>query len=180
MDEILTPRLRLRALSERDLADFHAYLSDPEVAVSAGWKPQVSRQDSLVLLTAFIADGSQWGIERADTRRLVGNIGLIEDERRYGVPGVRAVAYMLARPAWGQGFATEALRGVLEYAFTRLDLSLVSLYHFVPNQRSLRVAEKCGFRREGVLRLAQKLYDGQLMDSVCYSLTKQEYTHRRL
>ncbi|MCL1873668.1 MAG: GNAT family N-acetyltransferase [Clostridiales bacterium] len=66
---------------------------------------------------------------------------------------------------------TEAVK----YAFDELNIDVLSIYHRPANIRSQRVIEKCGFKYEGILRQANKVYDGQIFDDVCYSMLKPEY-----
>ena len=66
---------------------------------------------------------------------------------------------------------------MLDYAFSKLQLELVSCSHFLDNNQSRRVIEKLGFQYEGVLRQGFRIYDGSILDLVVYSLTRQEYAH---
>ena len=56
---------------------------------------------------------------------------------------------------------------------------MLTVYHFPWNDRSRRVIEKCGFRKEGTLRESFVRFDGTLMDEVCYSLTVEEWKEGR-
>ena len=75
---------------------------------------------------------------------------------------------------------TEAAKAALAYAFEEEKLQMVSVFHFPFNGRSRRVIEKCGFRREGFLRMATCQYNGKILDEVCYSLTADEYWAERM
>jgi len=59
--------------------------------------------------------------------------------------------------------------------FEEEELDIISCYHYPFNIRSKRVIEKCGFKYEGTLRLASKIYDGSIYDNACYSITKEDY-----
>ena len=85
------------------------------------------------------------------------------------------IGYVLSDKFWGNGYVPEATKRVLEYAFDELDLNIISVYHFPFNERSKRVIEKSGFKFEGVLRLASTLPNGEIVDHVCYSMTKEEF-----
>jgi len=85
------------------------------------------------------------------------------------------LGYVLAESYWGKGYTTEAAKRLIQYAFEELNIDLLSVYHYPHNIRSKRVIEKCGFHYEGTLRLASTIYNGNVYDSVCYSLTKEEY-----
>ena len=79
---------------------------------------------------------------------LVGGIGLRihPDDRR------AELGYWLGEPYWGQGYATEACRAVLAFAFATLNLHRVHACHFARNPASARILAKIGMQQEGVLR----------------------------
>jgi RimJ/RimL family protein N-acetyltransferase len=79
------------------------------------------------------------------------------------------IGYFVAEPFWGRGIATEAVRGLSAYAFdTFPELVRIHAAVFAWNVASMRVLEKAGYEREGVLR--QSVWkDGELVDSVLYA-----------
>jgi ribosomal-protein-alanine N-acetyltransferase len=84
----------------------------------------------------------------------------------------RAVTgYVLARDAWGKGYATEALNAIVDVASWIHVVRLYALCH--PEHRaSWRVLEKCRFTREGTLRRYAEfpnLSPGELSDVFCYA-----------
>jgi putative acetyltransferase len=174
METLITERLVLRPFRKEDLDDFYEYAKNPSVGPNAGWKPHESKEESREILERFIAEEESWAIIHKDTDKLIGSIGLHNDARRNN-SRVKMLGYVLDEAYWGQGIMTEAAKRVLKYAFENLDLNLVSVYHYPSNIRSKRVIEKCGFHYEGTLRRANELYDGSIHDSMCYSLTKEEY-----
>lgn len=169
-----TERLILRPFFESDLDDFFEYARNPNVGPNAGWKPHEQKAESLVVLLDFIQKEEVWAIVDRDERKLIGSIGLHPDRRRIN-RNSRMLGYALAEPFWGRGLMTEAARQVLHHAYCELGLDLVSVCHFPFNQRSRRIIEKCGFTFEGTLRLATSLYDGNVYDDMCYSMTRAEY-----
>lgn len=70
---------------------------------------------------------------------------------------------------------TEAVKAILEYAFNQLKVDLISAFHFPNNINSKRVIEKCGFEYECTIKQGYKRYDGEIFDTVCYSLLRIEY-----
>lgn len=77
------------------------------------------------------------------------------------------IGYWLGERFWGRGIATEAVRVVTEHAFT-LDIDRVHAQVYAYNPASMRVLEKAGFEREGVLRKSI-FKDGKTIDSVLYA-----------
>jgi RimJ/RimL family protein N-acetyltransferase/catechol 2,3-dioxygenase-like lactoylglutathione lyase family enzyme len=84
------------------------------------------------------------------------------------------LGYVLDKASWGQGFVAEAVRGALAHGFGRLKLQRIWLEIDPRNQGSIRVAEKCGFEREGVARKSFFL-DGAYLDSVFYALLYEDW-----
>ena len=54
-------------------------------------------------------------------------------------------------------------------------LELISVYHYPFNEGSKRVIEKCGFKYEGTLRQSSTIYNGDVYDDVCYSMTIEDF-----
>jgi RimJ/RimL family protein N-acetyltransferase len=97
------------------------------------------------------ADGSRAGfaIVDAENGAFLGMIALVQIDRA----GRQAEAgYVVAPQARGRGIAARALRLLTEWALGELELERVELRISTDNVASIRVAERCGFVREGVLR----------------------------
>ena len=151
-ERVETQRLILRKPG-RDDADaiFAGYASDPEVTRLLGWP----RHTSLEVTRSFLEFCElEWGrspagpylIESRNDGLLIGSTGLA-----FETPSRAATGYVLAKDAWGKGYATEALRAVTNIA---RDVGVVRLYALChpDNPASWHVLEKCGFSREGLLR----------------------------
>lgn len=103
----------------------------------------------------FIAtQQQQWREDRGGTWHitldgaLVGGIGLHDFSRTHAHC---ELGYWIAHPLWGRGYATEAARRVLAYAFA-LGMHRVQATHLTRNPASGRVMQKLGMRHEGTLR----------------------------
>ena len=105
----------------------------------------------------------------------VGGIGIIADD---GICcKTEDFGYCIGEPFWGKGMPTAAGKAMVDYAFLNLPFSILQAVVFAWNPPSMRVLEKLGFVREGVLK--QSIYkDGQLIDSVMYALTNDDYLSR--
>ena len=178
MRAITTQRLVLRPPKGSDLNDFYEYAKNPNVGPAAGWKPHADTRESLEILTWFIRDGNVWSIVDKLTGKMIGTVGLINDERRKN-DGVKMLGYALNEHYWGQGIATEAARAVIEYGFSEERINMITVYHFTFNKRSKSVIAKCGFKFEGVLRGAFTSYDGSIYDEACYSITREEFIKQK-
>lgn len=87
------------------------------------------------------------------------------------------LGYGLHPDWWGRGLATEAVHAMLSFGFATLGLHRVFATADVSNERSWRVMERVGMRREGVLR-GDKLVRGEWRDSVLYAILAEEYAAR--
>ena len=112
------------------------------------------------------SEGRHGALAIADTSddTFLGAIGLgpIDEHRA-------SIGYWVVPAERGRGVATDAVRLLGRWALPRLSLQRLELYHFVGNDVSGRVAEKVGFRREGILR-AYVVLRGEPRDCVMYSL----------
>ena len=72
----------------------------------------------------------------------------------------------------GQGYGTEALRHVVDYAFNKLDLILIGLTVFPSNQRAIRAYEKVGFQKIEILEDSWLLPDGGYADMWLMELSR--------
>jgi RimJ/RimL family protein N-acetyltransferase len=80
--------------------------------------------------------------------------------------------YWLSRAFWGRGIMTAAVRATVAHVFDTFDLERLEAPVFAWNPASMRVLEKCGFEREGVLRRSI-FKEGQLIDAVLYARLRQ-------
>jgi RimJ/RimL family protein N-acetyltransferase len=78
------------------------------------------------------------------------------------------IGYWLGESCWGRGIATDAVRAVAALALGRLGYVRLEAPVFAWNPASMRVLEKCGFIREGVMRKSV-FKDGEIIDSVLYA-----------
>lgn len=182
METLSTKRLLLRPWTMDDVEAFYLYASSPEVGPAAGWKPHESLEESREILEKWTGRDYPdiiFALEEKDTGSIVGSIGLHTDTHRARNAKCRMLGYCIAKEYWGKGFATEAANAVMDYAFQRLQVKLLTVDHYVDNMGSRRVIEKCGFRYEGTLRRALQIYDGSYKDTCFYSMSAAEYRLRR-
>lgn len=108
-----------------------------------------------------------WAIRRAQDGFLVGGIGFVGF--KVGESHQAEIGYFLAKPYWGQGLMTEAVKKVTEYGFTEFGLIRITapIFHF--NVGSARVLEKAGYQCEGRLRSHYKK-DGKILDGILYAI----------
>lgn len=98
------------------------------------------------------------------------NIGNI----RYGVSQSAQVGYWMGAPHAGKGFMQDAIGALLSHAFGRMRLHRIEAACIPGNARSIRVLEKAGFTREGLLRSYLRI-NGVWQDHYIYSLIAEEH-----
>ena len=175
MPDLRTPRLKLRKLTMRDAQDIYRYSRDPEVARHVLWDAHRSIGDSRAFLRWMTHryrthEPASWGIELKETGRIIGTIGVMA-----WVPDHHCaeVGYSLGRKWWRQGYASEALAELLNRLFAEPGVNRVEAMCDVRNPASARVMEKCGMRREGILR--QRVYNkGEAVDVLLYAAVRSD------
>ncbi len=176
--EIKTKRLLLRPVLETDAEDMYEYSKNPNVGPNAGWAPHKSIEETAEVIKAiFLNKDGIFSIVVPETGKVIGSVGLIQDPMRENEKALM-IGYALGEEYWGKGIMTEAAQAVIKYGFEELGLELVSARYYPHNNASKRILEKCGMVYEGTLRRGEKLFDGQILDLVCCSVTKEEFFNR--
>ena len=147
-------RLILRDFVEEDLAHVYAIRSDPEVARFMDFAPETLEQTRGWLNGVIThsrerkapSDGYNLAVVLGATGRVIGWVGFGESERFPPGSGEHGVGYMIARAHWRQGYASEALRAVIDFSFRSLGARRVSAWCWADNAASARVMEKAGMR----------------------------------
>lgn len=171
---IETDRLRLRLPTLNDAEEiFLKYAQDPEVTKFAEWTPH----SNIMVTREFIRrcvqrleNGSAFPkvIELKSNHELIGMIDLRLEKHRADF------GYVIAREYWGNGYATEALKVVVDLALSQESIFRVWAVCDVKNIASARVMEKVGLEREGVLRryIVHPSISDEPRDCFSYSIVK--------
>ncbi|WP_431028000.1 GNAT family N-acetyltransferase [Lysinibacillus sp. LZ02] len=118
-----------------------------------------------------------FGIYEKDSEKLIGHISLYAIKR---MPYSSAfVGYSMDQHFVGRGIATEAVKLVVELAFASLKLHRVEAYIAPENISSIRVIEKAGFAREGLLRKLLFI-NGEWVDHYMYAMLQEEYLQKKV
>lgn len=177
--EIKTERLRLRTLMLGDLDKVHELHSIPETDHynTLGIPTAVEQTRSIVF---------EWMDAEKEPRKrytfyvedyagyFVGLFGLV-----LGKPRFRNLEmwFKFHPNYWNRGYATEAVKNVLEFCFNELNMHRVEAGCATGNRASARVMEKAGMTREGIKRKNLPIR-GEWVDAYMYSILKEEYNKR--
>ncbi|MBI1246574.1 GNAT family N-acetyltransferase [bacterium] len=110
-------------------------------------------------------------IEEIESGRVIGtiNITILSPSDRQG-----SIGFTLLASFRGQGLATEATRAAIQFGFEHLDLHRITSQCDARNERSWKLMERVGMRREGHFR-HDSIEDGQWIDSFFYALLEDEW-----
>jgi ribosomal-protein-alanine N-acetyltransferase len=152
---LMTERLVLRRFRPEDWGDVHGYGTDPEVVRFMDWGPNTPDETTVWLdrmIGAYDARPQTqfpFAVQRSADGHLIGAVELqvVSEEHARG-----EIGYVLARDAWGHGYATEAAAALLRFGFDRLGLRRISATCDPENIASARILEKIGMDFEGRLR----------------------------
>lgn len=174
-----TERLVLRETADHDVDAVFAMERDP-IAMRYWSRPPMQERSeaeaSVWRAKGFFPsrDALRWSIARPSDDRMLGHVSLFNFSEQSG----RAdIGYGLAREHWGQGFMHEALTAVLDYAFGPLRLRRLEADTDPRNLSSLRVLERLGFAREGLLRERWQVGE-EISDTAFLGLLAREWRAR--
>jgi ribosomal-protein-alanine N-acetyltransferase len=189
---IETERLTLRRLLPEDAAQmYHNWARDPQVTRYLRWQPHTSADDTLQLLRLWEplyqnADYYQWAIVEKSTQIVFGSISLFDnrtqekcDPAMWKTPGLDfsqgewEPGYCIGRDWWGKGYATEALRAVVNFWFRDVGGSWLACSHAAKNPASGHVMKKVGFKMDHGA-FYHKFYGIPVLCKV-YCLTKEAF-----
>lgn len=172
-----TDRLRLRHPEEGDLGDLFGIFGNAELMRYWSHVPWENDSDAVKYLKE-INEGFdertlfQWAITVQGEDRLIGTSSLFKwNETNRHIE----LGYILNKNFWGAGYAKEAVRKVLEFAFETLDVYRVEAEVDPRNLGSIRLLDKLGFSKEGLLPERWFLYD-EWCDSALYGLLRQDFS----
>lgn len=171
--EILTDRLLLTEITWADLDDIHHLHSFFEVdKFNTVGLPKDIKETRLNVRPFIEAKGKDpqnkytWNIKTIDTNTFIGlaGISLSNDKFKIG-----EIFYKLLPEYWGKGYATEVSKKIIETGFENFKLHRIEAGCAVKNKKSIRVLEKSGMIREGILREILPIR-GEWVDSYIYSI----------
>ena len=176
-DMLNSSRLILRAIQAKDLNETYlAWLNDPAVNryLETRYLPQSSEALHSYWESHRDDPSSPWfAICLLDQNRHIGNIKLGPINWLHRRADISL--FIGDRQCWGQGYATEAISLVRDWAFQELDLQKLNAGIYVGNLGSRRAFEKSGFELEGTLR-QEVVSSGQRLDTWRLGLPRNSWT----
>jgi aminoglycoside 6'-N-acetyltransferase len=171
---VRTERLTLRRFTPNDAEAFAAYRSDPDVARFQSWDAPVPLTEAQKKVEEFAhgdPEAPGWFQYAVDLDgALIGDLGLNLHENLMQAE----LGFTLAPAYQGQGYATEAVRGLLNHLFVERELHRVSAECDARNTASARLLERAGFTQEG-LRLSNTWFKGEWTDDLLFGFLRRDY-----
>ena len=164
-------RLILRPFSIQDIHDVFLYASDDVVTKYLTWPSHIDvLQTEKVVKEFYIDKKGIFAIELKSEHRCIGCIDLrlcIEHNKA-------SFGYVLNRKYWNNSYISESLNLILDFAFSKLGMNRVESTHYVGNEGSGRVMQKCGMKYEGT-GLQEVKVKNIFYDVVHYSILREDW-----
>lgn len=174
--ELYTERLHLREIKQVDAKDIYKILSNPEVIKYDTFELFTNIKQAEDLIEGFNdafrrRQAIFWGISFKKQPEIIGFC-----KCEIEIPKVRAdLGYDLQNEYWNMGIMTEALGAVIEYTFKILNINRIEATVSTNNKSSIKVLEKSGLVKEGILRERCYMSD-TYHDMMMLSILKKEYS----
>jgi len=145
MKRIETERLILRNFMQSDLQDFFEYASLDTVGPMAGWMPHPNLDHSQKILSQFIFSQEVWALEIKSESKVIGSVGIHFRDLK-GIGEVHEIGYVMSTHYENKGYMTEAVKAILNYTFTEMNLEKVYVGHFIGNDKSQKLIHRFPFK----------------------------------
>lgn len=171
-----TERLKLVEIKEGHLDSVFAIFSDAAVTEFYGMSPFTEKEQAQKMIQSFAKrfhdkQSIRWGIIWKETETFVGTVGL----NNLSLANKRTeIGYDLLPAYWRKGIVSEAVKEVIHYCFTELDLHRIGAITFPENEASSNLLLKMGFQKEGFLR-GYLQQNGHANDVFLFSLIKTDW-----
>jgi RimJ/RimL family protein N-acetyltransferase len=168
-------KVRIRAIEKMDIDEIMKWVNDPEVKDNLLMRYPISRFQEEKWIDRALEENDQknktFAMETKDGVYL-GGIGLhgIDWENRKAEVGI----VIGKKEYWNKGYGTDAMMTILDFAFNQMNLHRVFLRVFEFNVRGMKSYEKCGFKKEGILR-DDRYRSGEYHDTIMMGLLKNEF-----
>lgn len=167
-------KIYLRPVLKEDIDRLIVYINDEETTADLLVRLPMSREVEENWYNSAVS-GSDSNITLAiieiSSDILVGVVGM--DKINY-INGTTSAGIWVCKEVWRKGYASEAGRIVLKYAFETLNLRKITTSALARNQGSIKLHEKLGFEREAVLE-KQHYRDGDYIDEIIFKMFREKY-----
>ncbi len=172
--------VRLRGYERTDLDAVMKWINDEEVTQFLGGEILALPQSSIAEMKFIEASAGRvpssadqsFVIETLADRKYLGGVAFHAINWHNRAAGVGIV--IGDKSYWGRGYGSDAMRVLMRIGFDKLNLHRLWLHVYDFNQRAIASYEKCGFKREGVLR-KERFHKGSYCDTIVMGILADEY-----
>lgn len=175
MKPLNAERIVLRTFKEEDAARIQELANNKEVASIIGLPHPYElahAKEWIDIQPGLIEEGTEYplAIYSKDYEAIIGTICIRVDKKN----NQGELGYWMGRPYWGHGFATEAVKRMIDFGFSDLGLNKVWAAAITRNEGSMKVLKKAGMKQEGILR-ENRYVSGTYEDAAVYGVLRREY-----
>ena len=156
---IETKRLIIRPMKSSDTEGLKTWMPDKEIYTYWGKGPSKAELNPELMFEKKerATKSFHLGIAEKENNKVIGDIYvyLIENDR------MASIAVRISRKHQGKGYGSEALKAMTEFCFTNTELKRLWAQVDVRNTASVKMLEKCGYTREGLIR------QGKMVNTWC-------------
>ena len=173
-----TPRLTLRGMRVSDASDMYEYARRPSVTEYLTWEPHADAEETRQYLIYVgqryrTGDFYDWSVLDKESGHMIGTCGFTS----FNCPADSAEIGYVLNPAYqGRGLATEAVRRVLQFGFSELNLHRIEAHFMEGNDASRRLMERVGMTFEGFARESMKIKGKYRTIGTC-GILRREFTY---
>ena len=175
--KINTDRLYLKKINIADaLQMYNNFASDDRVSRYMSWESFKTSEDTEKWLLEWQEeykkdDTYYWGIYLKPSNEIIGTVYLLTED---SIAKVGSLSYCIGYTYWGNEYTCEAIKAIINFAFTNIGYNRVEAYHAKSNTQSARVMQKAGMKLDGTLRQRCKTFNG-FEDCIYYSILNEGY-----
>lgn len=160
----------LREIVTSDAQDYFDYMSRNEM------KSCLTKDNIPQTLEKAIEEVKYWGSLFTNKRSIYWAIALKKTNRMIGTAGFNLISfpnsraeisYDLSPDHWGKGIMLKSIKGILKFSDYALELVRIQATVIIDNERSIKLLERCGFQKEGILK-QYEVVDGRHKDYYMY------------
>lgn len=169
-----TKRLIIRDFNINDLDAYYRLKANHELAYYAGYKPYPDLKSAKYRLQNILMLHDYYAITLKSTGELIGDLNFYTDPIRRSTDSFQ-LGFTLDIPFWHKGYMSEALRAFIPYLFNHYNIDILTCVTMIENVSSKHVIEALNFHYDGIIRHYKRLYNGDMVDCMIYTLTNDEF-----
>ena len=176
-EKIGTDRLILRKFLKTDAHNMYNNWAKEEcIAVGAGFPVHTDEAVTQEVINIWIDEYKKehtynWAIELKSINEIIGSITVVKKDLKNDI---FEIGYSVGSKWWNKGYATEALRAVINYLFKDVEVYCIEGACRASNIASIKVLTKCNMKQEAVLR-NRRIYNNKREDLIIFSISIEDY-----